>query len=50
MLQSKDGHAQWVSEAVLKEMHPIPEQIDGGIIIRDGLGNPTGTYIPALWL
>lgn len=41
-LQSKDGHAQWVSEATLKLMTPLPEHVEGGLIVRDKSGNPTG--------
>ena len=42
ILQSKDGHAQWVSEAILKKMLPVPDSVDGGIIERDREGKPTG--------
>lgn len=42
ILQSKDGHALWVSYAVLQTMLPLPDEIDGGLIVRDGKGNPTG--------
>ena len=42
VLQSKDGHAQWVSEAVLQSMLPLPDSIVGGIIGKDEEGNPTG--------
>lgn len=42
VLQSKDGHAQWVSEAILKGMLPLPDYVDGGIIVRDSEGRPTG--------
>ncbi len=41
-LQSKDGHALWVSSAVLKTMEPIPEDVEGGVIVRDSFGKPTG--------
>ena len=42
ILQSKDGHALWVSKKILRAMESIPDEVDGGIIIRDSLGNPTG--------
>ncbi|KAH8119350.1 amidohydrolase family-domain-containing protein [Phellopilus nigrolimitatus] len=45
ILQSKDGHAQWVSEAVLILMLPLPDTIEGGIIERDDKGNPTGVFL-----
>ncbi|KAH8119361.1 amidohydrolase family-domain-containing protein [Phellopilus nigrolimitatus] len=45
VLQSKDGHAQWVSEVVLKSMLPLPDKVEGGIIERDDKGNPTGVFL-----
>ena len=43
VLQSKDGHALWVSQAVLRAMEPIPDEVEGGVIVRDSFGRPTGT-------
>ncbi|EIM82980.1 uncharacterized protein STEHIDRAFT_102473 [Stereum hirsutum FP-91666 SS1] len=45
VLQSKDGHALWVNGKVLKEMYPLPGTVEGGFIIRDEAGNPTGCLI-----
>ena len=45
VLQSKDGHAKWVSRAILESSLPLPDQIDGGIIERDNRGNPTGIFL-----
>ncbi|KAL5528400.1 hypothetical protein ACEPAF_7536 [Sanghuangporus sanghuang] len=45
VLQSKDGHAQWVSKALLEQMLPLPDSVDGGIIIRDKDGNATGVFL-----
>ncbi|KAI5123983.1 hypothetical protein M0805_006395 [Coniferiporia weirii] len=45
VLQSKDGHALWVSETTLKLMLPLPEEVDGGIIMLDEKGNPTGVFL-----
>ncbi|TCD59895.1 hypothetical protein EIP91_011218 [Steccherinum ochraceum] len=45
VLQSKDGHALWVSNAVLKVMEPIPGEVEGGVIMRDGSGKPTGIFL-----
>lgn len=45
ILQSKDGHALWVSKTVLHMMDPIPDEVEGGIIIRDSQGQPTGIFI-----
>ena len=42
VLQSKDGHAIWVSKAILQAVQPLLEAVEGGVIVRDGSGNPTG--------
>ena len=42
VLQSKDCHALWVSSKMLERSMPFPESIDGGVIIRNGTGHPTG--------
>ncbi|KAG1810276.1 amidohydrolase family-domain-containing protein [Suillus plorans] len=40
-----DAHASWVSNRVLQLMAPLPEDIDGGVIIRDEHGKPTGIFV-----
>ena len=45
ILQSKDGHALWVSASVLQRMLPLPDEIEGGFIARDEQGNPTGDFL-----
>lgn len=45
VLQSKDGHALWVNGKVLEEMFPLPDTVEGGFIIRDEAGNPTGQHV-----
>lgn len=40
-----DGHARWVSSAVLDQMPDMPENVDGGLIMRDKQGNPTGIFV-----
>ncbi|CCM04368.1 uncharacterized protein FIBRA_06541 [Fibroporia radiculosa] len=45
VLQSKDGHALWISSTVLKLMEPIPEEVPGGAILRDSSGKPTGVFL-----
>ena len=45
ILQSKDGHALWVSSNVLQKMLPLPNEIEGGFIARDEKGNPTGELL-----
>ncbi|KAI0768647.1 amidohydrolase family-domain-containing protein [Trametes elegans] len=44
VLQSKDGHALWVSSAVLHSIN-IPHKVDGGVIVRDSSGKPTGVFL-----
>ena len=41
-LRSKDAHGYWVSQSILDAMEPIPEKVDGGVIIRDSRGKPIG--------
>lgn len=45
ILQSKDCHALWVSSKMLEISLPFPETIDGGVIIRNGSGHPTGVLL-----
>ncbi|KAG2039352.1 amidohydrolase family-domain-containing protein [Suillus americanus] len=40
-----DVHASWVSNRVLQLMAPLPENVDGGLIIRDEHGKPTGIFV-----
>jgi hypothetical protein len=42
VLQSKDGHALWVSTPVIEAMGSIPEAIEGGIWTRTADGKPAG--------
>lgn len=43
-LQSKDGHALWVTSRVLDESAPLPDHVEGGLILRDVIGAPTGVF------
>ncbi|KAF8894936.1 amidohydrolase family-domain-containing protein [Gymnopilus junonius] len=45
VLQSKDCHALWVSSKVIERSLPIPEDVEGGVIIRDPAGKPTGVLL-----
>ncbi|KAF9467258.1 amidohydrolase family-domain-containing protein [Collybia nuda] len=45
VLQSKDCHALWVSSSAIEASMPFPETVDGGIIVRDDVGNPTGVLL-----
>ncbi|KAI9442272.1 amidohydrolase family-domain-containing protein [Lactarius indigo] len=45
VLESKDGHAIWVNSRVLEEISPLPESVDGGVIVRDVSGKPTGVFL-----
>ncbi|GJJ08276.1 hypothetical protein Clacol_002486 [Clathrus columnatus] len=40
-----DSHAIWVSPAVLKLMGDLPQTVEGGHIVRDEDGNPTGIFV-----
>ncbi|KAF7375864.1 Amidohydrolase 3 [Mycena sanguinolenta] len=40
-----DVHASWVSERVLEILGPLPSEVDGGRIIRDASGKPTGIFV-----
>ncbi|RXK39578.1 hypothetical protein M231_03080 [Tremella mesenterica] len=40
-----DVHAEWVSQAVLDLMGPLPDHVEGGQIIRDAQGSPTGIFL-----
>lgn len=44
ILQSKDCHALWVSSKVIEASLPLPETIEGGIIVRDDSRKPTGVH------
>ena len=48
VLEAKDGHAIWVNSKVLENMSPLPESVDGGVIVRDASGKPTGDVTPNL--
>jgi predicted amidohydrolase YtcJ len=48
VLEAKDGHAIWVNSKVLEDISPLPESVDGGVIVRDATGNPTGDVTPNL--
>jgi hypothetical protein len=42
VLQSKDGHALWVSSSVIEAMGSIPADIEGGVYTRTDSGHPAG--------
>lgn len=44
-LQRIDIHAEWVSPAILKLLGDLPATIDGGEIVRDEDGKPTGLFV-----
>ncbi|KAF9478553.1 hypothetical protein BDN70DRAFT_879782 [Pholiota conissans] len=44
-LSRVDGHARWVSPAVLKLMQDLPDQVEGGLIVRDEQGHPNGVFV-----
>jgi len=45
VLSRIDVHALWVSQAVLDAMGELPAQVDGGHIVRDVEGRPTGIFV-----
>ncbi|KAG2015924.1 amidohydrolase, variant 2 [Coprinopsis cinerea AmutBmut pab1-1] len=45
ILQSKDCHALWVSSAALKPSLPLPDEVEGGVIVRDQNNQPTGVLL-----
>ncbi|KAG6920121.1 hypothetical protein DXG01_010189 [Tephrocybe rancida] len=45
VLQSKDCHALWASSKAVTVSLPIPQEVDGGVIIRDAAGEPTGVFL-----
>ncbi|KAF8588694.1 hypothetical protein K439DRAFT_1645376 [Ramaria rubella] len=45
VLLSKDAHAFWCSSKVLSLASPLPDTIEGGVILRDSQGHPTGTLL-----
>jgi predicted amidohydrolase YtcJ len=44
-LQRIDIHAEWVSPAILDLLGDLPDHIDGGEIVRDEAGKPTGIFV-----
>ncbi|EIW76728.1 hypothetical protein CONPUDRAFT_139452 [Coniophora puteana RWD-64-598 SS2] len=44
-LSRVDGHATWVSNRVLQLLGDLPKEVDGGVIIRDTGGKPTGIFV-----
>jgi hypothetical protein len=47
-----DIHAEWVSPAILSLLGDLPDTIDGGEIVRDESGKPSGVFVspPTHWL
>lgn len=45
VLQSKDCHALWLSQKALESSLPFPQEVDGGLIVRDASGKPTGRLL-----
>jgi len=37
-----DFHAYLVSNTILSKLNKLPDEVDGGLIVRDKAGNPTG--------
>ena len=48
ILQSKDGHAIWVSQTLIDKHAPYPDTIEGGVIVRGTDGKPSGECLLSL--
>jgi predicted amidohydrolase YtcJ len=44
LLVRVDYHAYLVSNAILSNLRDLPDVVDGGLIVRDGAGKPTGRF------
>ena len=42
LLERVDYHAYWVSNEILSKLNSLPDEVDGGLIVRDKAGKPTG--------
>lgn len=49
LMRRVDGHAIWVSSRVIREAGELPGSVQGGEIIRDENGKPTGTNLETLY-
>lgn len=45
LLVRVDCHVYWVSNAILSKLRNIPDEVDGGLIVRDKAGKPTGVFV-----
>ncbi|KAG8705795.1 hypothetical protein FRC09_002751 [Ceratobasidium sp. 395] len=45
VLARTDVHAYWVSNEVIRRLGPLPEKVEGGEIVRDAQGKPTGIFL-----
>ncbi|KAG8703447.1 hypothetical protein FRC08_002837, partial [Ceratobasidium sp. 394] len=45
VLARTDVHAYWVSNEVIRRLGPLPDKVEGGEIVRDALGKPTGIFL-----
>ncbi|KAJ3539262.1 hypothetical protein NMY22_g4813 [Coprinellus aureogranulatus] len=45
VLQSKDCHALWVSSEAMRGSLPFPNEVDGGVVLKDDNGDPSGLLL-----
>ncbi|KAG8897492.1 hypothetical protein FRC00_004191 [Tulasnella sp. 408] len=45
VLARVDYHAYWISPRALELLGDLPDQVDGGLIVRDTDGKPTGIFV-----
>lgn len=43
LLDRVDYHTCWVSNAILSKLNNLPDEVEGGRIVRDHAGKPTGS-------
>ena len=48
LLERIDYHAYWVSNEILSKLNSLPDEVDGGLIVRDKTGKPTGPSLSSL--
>ncbi len=49
LLERIDYHARWVSNAILSKLNSLPDEVGGGLIVRDNAGKPTGSSDFSHW-
>ncbi|KAG9026653.1 hypothetical protein FRB95_008623 [Tulasnella sp. JGI-2019a] len=45
VLARVDGHSYWISQTMLELLGPLPDEVPGGLIVRNSKGHPTGVFV-----